>query len=135
MQISSLEDRVRLAQLMMSLLDDWRISDRDRIALLGLPPQTRPRAMRRYAQDTPLPDDPETMQRVEHLIGIADALHTTYLHNARMGSIWMTAVNYRFDDRTPLACMLEDGLAGLVAVRSHLDCAYGWHLDEQMSRR
>lgn len=135
MPISSLEDRVLLARLMMSLLDDWCVSDRDRIGLLGLPPQTRPRAMRRYAQDTPLPEGPEVMERVEHLIGIADALRTTYPHNARMGSIWLTTVNYRFDDRTPLDCMLEDGLAGLVAVRSHLDCAYSWYLDEQMSQR
>jgi hypothetical protein len=24
--------------------------------------------------------------------------------------------------------MIQDGLGGLLAVRTHLDCAYGWHL-------
>jgi hypothetical protein len=24
--------------------------------------------------------------------------------------------------------MLEDGLGGIIAVRTHLDCAYDWHI-------
>jgi hypothetical protein len=35
--------------------------------------------------------------------------------------------NHRFDNRTPLVAMLEDGLDGIMAVRMHLDCAYDWH--------
>jgi hypothetical protein len=33
------------------------------------------------------------------------------------------------DHRTPLAVMLEDGLAGVIAVRVHLDCSYDWKID------
>ncbi|HLO27512.1 MAG TPA: antitoxin Xre/MbcA/ParS toxin-binding domain-containing protein, partial [Anaerolineales bacterium] len=64
------------------------------------------------------------MERIEHLVGIADALRTSYPRNAYMASIWMNRINHRFDNRTPLAAMLEDGLNGIIAVRTHLDCAY-----------
>ncbi|MBI3570796.1 MAG: DUF2384 domain-containing protein [Gammaproteobacteria bacterium] len=89
---------------------------------------TRPGAVRQFRQGTPFPESAQAMERVEHLIGIADALRTSYPHNAHMGNIWMNKVNHRFDNRMPLAAMLEDGLAGIIAVRTYLDCAYDWHI-------
>lgn len=41
-----------------------------------------------------------------------------------MGAIWMNRRNNRFDNRTPLAVLIEDGLPGFFAIRTHLDCAY-----------
>jgi hypothetical protein len=67
-------------------------------------------------------------ERVEHLLGIAEALRTAYPHNRQAGAIWLNRVNYRFDDRTPLAAMVEDGIVEILAVRMHLDCAYDWHV-------
>ncbi|HYA38777.1 MAG TPA: antitoxin Xre/MbcA/ParS toxin-binding domain-containing protein, partial [Candidatus Methylomirabilis sp.] len=83
---------------------------------------------RQFRQNTPFPEDERVMERIDHVIGIADALRTSYPHNARMAAIWLNRVNHRFENRTPLNAMLEDGLAGLVAVRVHLDCAYDWHI-------
>jgi hypothetical protein len=46
----------------------------------------------------------------------------------------MNKINHRFDNRTPLAAMLEDGLGGIIAVRTHLDCAYDWHISDSASQ-
>jgi len=125
---STLEDRIQLTRAIISLLDSWGISATNQIALLALPEGTRPGAIRQFRQNTPFPESPQLMERIEHLVGIADALRTSYPHNAHMGNIWMNRTNHRFDNRTPLAAMLEDGLSGILAVRTHLDCAYDWHI-------
>jgi hypothetical protein len=122
------DDRVALARLIVGLLDSWEVAPEDQIALLGLPDGTTPATLRGYYENTPLPDEPGINERVEHLVGIADALRTSWPHNAHMGAIWMNRRHGRFDNRTPLAVLLEDGLPGFFAVRTHLDCAYDWDL-------
>lgn len=128
MQALSYEDRCDLARRIVALLDDWGVRAADQVRLLGLPPDTRPRAMKRYREATPLPADARIMERVEHLAGIADALRTANPRNAKAGAFWMNRANHRFDNRTPLATMIEDGLDGVIAVRAHLDCAFDWDL-------
>jgi hypothetical protein len=128
MQTLNLEDRIALTRAVVSLLDNWGATAVQQIALLALPADTRPGAIRQFRQSTPFPESKQVMERIEHLIGIADALRTSYPHNAHMGDIWMNRENHRFDNRAPLAAMLEDGLAGIIAVRTHLDCAYDWNI-------
>ncbi len=119
------EERLLLARMMLELLEGWGVPPRHRLALLGL--EGMPvRALRRLGESVPLPEDPEVMERVGHLLGIADALRTMHPRNAHMGGRWLNRPNRRFQQRTPLAVMVEDGLAGLIAVRSDLDCAYAW---------
>lgn len=132
MQNLNHDERVQLARLVVELLDTWKVEPSDQVVLLGLPSETRPRAMRRYREGTPLPDEPHIWERIEHLIGIADALRTSYPLNAAAGALWMNQANRLFDNRTPLVAMLEDGLAGLVTIRMHLDCAYDWELNGQL---
>jgi len=124
----NLEDRVTVTRAIISMLDGWGVSAANQVALLALPEGTRPGAIRQFRQSTPFPEDAGVMERIEHLVGIADALRTSYPHNAHMGSIWMNKINHRFDNRTPLRAMLEDGLGGVIAVRTHLDCAYDWYI-------
>jgi len=133
-QSLSHEERVHLSRTTLSTLDDWGVKGPEQITLLAMPEGTKARTMQRYRNDTPLPDDVEIWQRVQQIAGIAEALYTTYPRNPNMGLIWMHRVNYRFDDRTPLASMLEDGLNGMIAVHMHLDCSYDWHMDEQQQR-
>ena len=123
-------ERIELTRAIVMLLDDWGIKPADQITLLALPRDTRPRTMRSYREHIPFPDDPSIYERIKHLIGIADALRTSYPLNARMGASWMSQANYRFEERTPLVVMLEDGLMGLIAVRVHLDCAFDWREDD-----
>ncbi len=126
MHEQSRDQRVELTRAIISLLDQWGVPAKDQLAILALPPGTRPGIIRQYRQNTPLPDDAQVAERIEHLIGIAEALRTSYPLNAAMNAVWMNSVNRRFDGRTPLAVMVEDGLSGVIAVRAHLDCTFDW---------
>jgi len=128
MEKLNLEDRVSLTRAIIELLDGWEVSPADQVTLLALPEGTRPGAIRQFRQNTPFPEDERVMERIEHLVGIADALRTSYPHNAHMGAIWMHKANHRFENRAPLSAMIEDGLGAIIAVRTHLDCAYDWHI-------
>lgn len=125
------EDQLALTRAVMGILDDWGLSAEAQMLLLNLPKGTPTRALRKYREHSPFPDDLAVMQRLEQIIGIADALRTSYPHNPAMGTVWLQKHNNRFQDRAPLAVMVDDGMEGLLAVRVHLDCSYDWHLDNQ----
>jgi hypothetical protein len=123
----SQEQKVELTRLIMRMLDEWGVSHGDKIILLALPGQIRTRAMRRFYDNEALPDDEAVFERIDHLLGIADALRTSFPLNGHMASFWLNKKNQRFDNKTPLDYMLEGGLQNVVAVRAHLDCAWDWH--------
>lgn len=124
---ASQEDRIHLTRSIIGLLESWGIDGAsDQIAILALSGDVSPRNMRRFQMDTPFPDDPDVLERIEHLIGIADALRTTFPRNPQMGPLWMHRRNKRFRSRTPVALMVEDGLEGMIAVRTYLDCSFAW---------
>lgn len=126
------EQRLRFTRNVIAVLDEWKVADSDQLMLLGASENTRSRQVRAWRQGSAyLPDEPEILEYVEHLMGIEDALRTSNPCNASSGGIWMNRVNRRFRDRSPLKSMLEDGIIGIVAVRVHLDCAYDWHIDGQ----
>jgi hypothetical protein len=120
------EDLTNLGRMVVNLLDDWGIDASDQLAMLALPDGTRTRMLRRYREDTPLPDDPDVLKRVEHLLGIADALRTTFPRNANIGLLWIKQPCKRLRRRRPVDIMIEDGLSGLISVRTHLDCSFAW---------
>ena len=125
------EDRTQLGRMVVNLLEEWGVRPSDAVNILALPKGTKGRALRRYQEDTPLPDDPEVMKRVEHLMGIADALRTTFPRNANIGLIWLKQPCKRLRRRRPLEIMIEDGLSGLITVRTHLDCSFAWRESER----
>lgn len=124
------EERVELTRAIIQILDSWGLADSDQVLVLGLPKGTPTRAVRRYRKDTPLPEDDAVMERVEHVIGIAEALRTTFPRNVHMGARWMRDPHRRFDQRSPVATIVEGGVGGLIAVRAHLDCAFAWRASE-----
>lgn len=126
MHESSREQRIELSRSIIALLDDWGLSAAEQVAILGLPSGTRPGVIRQFRQNTPLPADALVDERIEHLVGIAEALRTSHPLNAAMDAIWLNKTNYRLDNRTPLAVMVEDGLRGIILVRAQLDCAFDW---------
>ena len=125
------EDQLALTQAVMAILDSWGLPAEAQMMLLNLPKGTPSRVLRKYREHTPFPDDLAVMQRLEQIVGIADALRTSYPHNPAMGTMWLQQRNNRFQDRAPLAVMVDDGMEGLLAVRMHLDCSYDWHLDNK----
>ena len=125
------EDRVALGRMVTNMLDEWGIKASDQVNILALPDGTPSRMLRRYQDDTPLPNDPDVLKRVEHLMGIADALRTTFPRNARIGLLWLKQPCKRLRRRRPLDIMVEDGLSGLITVRTHLDCSFAWQESER----
>lgn len=125
------DDRITLGRMVVNILDDWGIKAADQLNMLALPEGTRIRMLKRYVEDTPLPDDPEVMRRVEHLIGIADALRTTFPRNSQIGVLWLKQPCKRLRRRRPIDILLENGLSGLITVRTHLDCSFAWRESER----
>ena len=128
------ERQVLLTQKIMSGLDDWGLSAADQVQVLNLPEGTRTRKLRAYHEDTPLPKDDNVEFRAVRILGILDALRTTYPKNATMGGRWMKAPHRRFQNRTPLQVMLEDGNTGVNTVLAELDCAYAWELSGSQAK-
>lgn len=126
------QDRLELTQIIMGILNQWRVPLAEQAVLLGMPTDTKPRAMKRYHEGlAALPDQGDTWQRVRQIAGIAESLRTTYPLNPAMAAVWLNRRNHRFGDRSPLQSMLEDGLPGMVAVHMHLDCSYDWFMDDR----
>jgi len=122
------EQQLLRTQKVMSALDEWGLNGEQILAVLDLPATERSRHLAKYRKDTPFPEDEKVACRVTFLLGIIDALRTTYPRNLQMGARWMAAPHVRLKNRCPLQAMLEDGETGVVAVLSELDCAYAWEL-------
>lgn len=118
--------RLKTANFIMDLFDQWHVPLEDQRTLLGLPDSIRKRHMHKFAEDMPLPDDADVMQRAEHILGIADALRTYFPNSAHARSRFMLSRSKKFSKRVPLQIMVEDGVSGLIRIRSHLDCTYAW---------
>ena len=118
------DPRLRMTRYVMGLLDDWELNAQQQVDVLALPDGTRSRALRAFRDDTAFPDTDDVNKRVEHILAIDDALHTTYPHSDKMGQLWMRRGHRRFKQRTPVNTIIEDGLQGLVSVRMHLDCSW-----------
>ena len=88
------EERLELTRGILNMLDDWQISGRDQIAILGVDGPVR--ELKRMRDQRALPDEKDVMIRVEHLICIADALRTTFPFSRQMGRLWMHKPNKRF---------------------------------------
>lgn len=123
------DECAQLARSIMAILDEWGLSAKQLAELLALPKGTPTRALRRYREDTPFPADKHLYERVEHIIGISDALRTTYPMNPQMASLWMKQANKRFAGISPVQKIVQEGLEGLLAVRGHVDCSYDWHVN------
>ena len=122
------EQQLLRTQKVMNALDEWGLTGEQIRVMLDFPETERSRHLAKYRKDTPFPDDEKVTSRVIYLLGIIDALRTTYPRNLQMGARWMAAPHVRLQNRCPLQAMLEDGENGVVAVLSELDCAYAWEL-------
>ena len=121
------EESAMLARMIMSILDSWGLNAKQQHRLLALSAKVPTRALRRYREGTPFPDEPDLNERLEHIVGIYEALRTTYPHNPAMGAMWMTQRNRRFENKPPLQIMVEEGSQGELTIRTFPDCAYDWH--------
>ncbi len=120
--------RISLTKKIMAAIDEWGLSGEQVLFVLDFPEGERARSLQKYRKDTPFPDNEKINNRMACLLGIIDALRTTYPCNLAMGARWMKMPHRRLKNRSPLHAMLEDGEGGVIAVLSELDCAYAWEL-------
>ena len=122
-----------LTQAVIHHLDEWKISADDMLCVLGLPEEVRPRHMQQYRQgDKAFPQTEDIMHRIDHLVGIADALRTTFPFSSQMRVMWLQKPHRRFQKRSPLTVMLDEGTDGLMKVRIEVDCAYGYAINDAL---
>ena len=130
----SQERQILLTQKVMQSLDDWGLSAAEQLSVLDLPEDIRSRKLRSFHQDLPFPEDPNVEYRVVRLLGIIDALRTSYPKNPLMGGRWMKTPHKRFKNKTPIQAMLDDGNNGVTAVLAELDCTYAWDLSGSLAK-
>ncbi len=119
-------------QEIMRILNAWGINPDAQIAILGLQGKIRSRELRKYQDGLKaLPSDDTVAIRSEHILGIAHALFTSYPSQSDAGSAWMLQRNGKLRGKTPIQCILQDGISGLVRVRTTLDCAWAWQQDDE----
>ena len=121
------DEQITLTINIMGILDGWGMSAAEIISLLALPEKTPTRALRRYRENTPFPVTAEVEERIEHILGITDALRTSYPHNPQMGKMWIRQRSKKLKNQIPLQIIIENGLSGIIEIRKHLDCSYDWH--------
>lgn len=122
------EQKLSRTLKIMEALDSWGLSGEQILALLDFPSSGKSRHLQQYRKATPFPDNEKIENRVVRLLGIIDALRTSFPRNLQMGGQWMKKSHRRMHNRAPLVTMLEDGESGVIAVLSELDCAYAWEL-------
>ena len=120
------DEQVALTVRVMEILDGWGMSSAEIISLIALPEKTPTRALRRYRENTAFPLSPELEERIGHVIGITEALRTSYPHNPNMGKMWIRQKSKKLNNQVPLQIIVEGGLDGIVEIRKHLDCSYDW---------
>ena len=122
----SSDEQIVLTVRIMDILDSWGLSSEEIISLIALPTKTPTRALRRYRENTAFPVSKELDERVGHILGITDALRTSYPHNPNMGKMWMRQKSKKLNNQIPLQIIVEGGLEGIIEIRKHLDCSYDW---------
>ncbi len=128
------DEMLQLTQGVMGYLDGWQLSAEQMIAVLGLSDDAKNRHLQGFRMgERVFPESSELMIRIDHIIGIADALRTTFPFSDKMRLMWLRKPHRRFRKNTPLAViMADDSPNGLLKVRMEVDCAYGYAISEAM---
>jgi hypothetical protein len=124
------DHNIELTQAVMHTLDDWKLSGDQILTVMALPDNVKIRHLSQFRNSIAFPETPEVTERLRHLLGIIDALSTSYPTNPRMSLFWMTRSSKKFQNRTPLQVILDENLDGLITIRKHLDCSYDWFGDK-----
>lgn len=133
MKTFSSEEMTAITRAVIQHLDEWNISPEDTVRVLGIEDEVKPRHLSQYRQGMKaLPQTEDMMYRIDHLVGIADALRTTFPFSSQMRVMWLHKPHRRFQKRSPLNVMLGEGVNGLMKVRIEVDCAYGYAINDAL---
>ena len=127
------EQMTSLTRAVVNHMDEWKIDPGEILSILGVEDSVKPRQLNAMRNgDRVLPQTTEVMQRIDHIVGISDALRTTFPFSSQMRVMWLQKPHRRFQKRTPLSVILSEGLNGLLKVRIEVDCAYGYAISDAM---
>lgn len=128
------DEMLQLTQGVMGYLDGWQLSTEQMLAVLGLEEIVKNRHLQGFRMgERMFPESKELMVRIDHIIGIADALRTTFPFSDKMRLMWLRKPHRRFRKNTPLSVIMADDTPnGLLKVRMEVDCAYGYTMNEAM---
>lgn len=121
MSYESQEDRLDLLRTVLEVLDQWDLSAREQVLLLGLPQDTRSRGLVRYRSGTPLPNYEAFEERARYILGICRAVHSLFPHSDIAADYWITTEGAMHGSRRPLDLMLVGGVDGMKRVLNFLD--------------
>lgn len=111
--------RAALAGMVIQLFDHWQLDLPDQAAVLGLD-ASDPTAMDGFRKGEPGSANSDLDARVGQLLGIHQSLRRLFPRNLDLAYAWMKTRNGAFSGRAPAELATEDGLSGLMAVRSYL---------------
>ena len=121
------QQRTELARTIVQILSDWGVEPAHQIILMGLPAETRARAMSRYRMGgAALPDDQDCLLRAHYILRIQNAVESMYPHSTQVGNYWITTPNAFFSNRTPLEVMLTGGIDSMESIMHHLNGTGTW---------
>ncbi|MDO6619701.1 antitoxin Xre-like helix-turn-helix domain-containing protein [Shewanella sp. 6_MG-2023] len=118
--VNKVESRV-LAKAVTKLFKYWGISQDAQCSLLGISPSSRKKIKSMEEGLVGIPTGRDSYERVGYLLAIHKALRLLYPQNPELLYGWVTMRNQKFDGRTPLEVMTEDGYLGIAKVSRYLD--------------
>lgn len=107
------------------LFNLWGISQESQCSLLGINLSSRNTLNLMGEGVIGIPAGRDSRDRVGNLLSIHKALRLLYPKNPELLSGWITRRNKKFDGRTPLEVMIEDGYLGVVKVSHYLNMCLG----------
>lgn len=110
--------RKALAEVVTVMFDRWQLTEADQATLLGL---ADPADVVQYREGMPLPDDPDLLERVGHLLAIYRVLQRIYGREPALCNRWILAKDLLLGHRSPLEVVRLEGLEGLKAIRRSLE--------------
>ncbi len=120
------EQKNQLTFDLCQILENWQLVDEDQLSLLGLNGKIKPRHLYQFRRgDKAFDFDSDLNSKVEMILGIYEALGTSYPTNKDYPAIWLKRSVRKFKNKAPLELMLS-GDIGMKRVWHFLDCTQGW---------
>ncbi len=120
------ESKLKLGFKLLQILENWKLTDKDQLSLLGLSNVIKSRHLYLYRNGSKALDfSPEVLKRSEMILGIYESLSTTYPTNQEYCSVWLKRPVKKFNHKAPLELMLS-GDVGMKRVWHFLDCTQAW---------
>ena len=96
------EEFMYITKVVMKILDTWNLTTEQMVLVLGLPADTKKRQIDKFRTLKSFPKEDLVIKRLSHIVGISDALRTTFPRNENMSEKWLKTQHRRFDNETPL---------------------------------